>query len=150
MRDDLPENCLMEFHLAEKLPDIRADRSQLKQIILHLISNAADALAGEAGVISIETGRQECDREYLDRFQPGEDLLEGSYIYLDVTDTGCGIDEELRDRIFEPFFSTKMARRGMGMPAVLGIIRGHQGAIRITSGPEKGASFRVLFPENPV
>ncbi len=94
----------------------------------------------------------ECDANYLEateiaiRSGPKQVLSEGRYVYVEVTDTGCGMDPVTRARIFDPFFSTKFTGRGLGMAAVLGILRGHKGTIKFDSEQGKGTTFRVLFP----
>jgi PAS domain S-box-containing protein len=139
-------NVLLDYNLAEGLPLIEADRSQIQQIIMNLVINAAEAIGEKSGVINISAGFTEIDREYLDESHLENDLKEGSYVYLEIADTGCGIDSTTLSRIFDPFFSTKFTGRGLGLPAVHGIIRGHKGGIRIISEPGKGTIFRVLLP----
>jgi CheY-like chemotaxis protein len=111
------------------LPSIEADVNQVQQIVLNLVNNAAEAIGEEIGTIAIETG--------LDP--------EGG-VFLEVADTGCGMDPETRARIFDPFFTTKFTGRGLGLAAVSGIVRVHKAAIRVTSAPNQGSAFRVCFP----
>jgi CheY-like chemotaxis protein len=125
---------------------VEADASQLRQVILNLITNASEAIGELPGAITVATGLIQVDRAYLAETWIGADLQEGSYVCLEVTDTGCGMDRETLGRIFDPFFTTKFAGRGLGLAAVLGIIRGHRGAIRVASEPCRGTSFQVLLP----
>jgi len=112
---------------------------------MNLITNASDAVGDRSGTITIETGVMQATREYLaDAYAAA--VEPGEYVYLEVRDTGCGMDEQTRQRIFDPFFTTKFTGRGLGLAAVLGIVRGHRGAIRIQSAPGRGTTFRVLFP----
>ncbi len=137
--------CLC-FNFSDDLPDIRADATQLRQVIMNLVINASEAIGDRCGRITLTSGVKECDREYLSRVWIAEQLDEGSYVVLEVSDTGCGMDEETVARIFEPFFTTKFTGRGLGMAVTLGIIRGHRGAITVDSEPGKGTTFRILLP----
>jgi len=140
------KRALLQYDFAESLPPVCADATQMRQIIMNLIVNASEALGDQNGVIRISTDVMHCDATYLCQSRIEEDLPEGRYVYLEVTDNGCGMDEKVQNRIFEPFFTTKFTGRGLGMAAVLGIVRGHRGALRINSQPGQGSTFRVLFP----
>jgi CheY-like chemotaxis protein len=113
---------------------------------MNLISNASEAIGNQEGVITIGLSQRSIDRSALGDFVAHADVAEGTYVELTVTDTGCGMDEATRSRVFEPFFSTKFTGRGLGMAAVLGIVRGHKGAIRIVSEVGKGTTVTVLLP----
>jgi PAS domain S-box-containing protein len=136
----------LNLRLSADLPLIEGDPTQVRQILMNLITNASDAIGDKIGVITISTGTMECDREYLMAGLTGGDLPEGRYVALEVADTGCGMDEATLERIFDPFFTTKFTGRGLGLAAALGIIRGHGGLIRIESQPGEGSRFIVLFP----
>ncbi len=141
----------LRYDLAEGLPPFEGDVTQIRQILLNLITNASEAIGDTPGVITLSTGRQHCDEEYLrqhDRAaQPGESGAQpGEYLYFQVRDTGCGMDRDTLDRLFEPFFTTKFTGRGLGMSAVLGIVRGHKGAIRLDSRVGEGTFFQILLP----
>jgi len=140
------KRAVLKVNHADDLPTIRGDATQIRQVIMNLITNASEALAERSGVVSISTGAMSCDREYLRETYLDEALPEGAYVYLEVADTGCGMEEETRRRMFEPFFTTKFTGRGLGMAAVLGIVRGHGGAIKVYSEPRKGTTVKVLFP----
>lgn len=140
------KKAVLRYDLAKGLPAITADATQLRQVAMNLIINASEAIGDETGVISVATGVVEADRGYLAGAYLGEDLPEGSYVYLAVADTGCGMDAGMLAKVFDPFFTTKFAGRGLGLAAVLGIMRGHRGAIAIQSRPGYGTTFRVLFP----
>ncbi len=130
----------------EPLPRIDADATQLRQVIMNLVVNAGEAIGDEKGTITVASG-------WLD-YQPAdypdlvldEHLTAGRYVYLDVTDTGAGMDKSTLDKLFDPFFTTKFTGRGLGMSAVLGIVRGHHGAIQVCSEVGRGTAFRILFP----
>ncbi len=132
--------------LAGSLPAIEADRSQLQQVVMNLIINASEALGDEEGSIFARTGVMQAGRETLAACELGEELEPGPYVFVEVRDTGCGMSQETMAKIFDPFFSTKFVGRGLGLAAVLGIVRGHQGALSVSSRPGEGSIFRVLFP----
>jgi PAS domain S-box-containing protein len=132
----------------ETLP-IKADASQIRQVVMNLIINASEAIGDRDGVITISTGVRESDQPYLQDSCLENDLPRGLYTYLEVSDTGCGIDQETKKRIFEPFFTTKFTGRGLGLAAVLGIVRTHGGTLKLGSEPGKGTTFSVLFPALP-
>lgn len=128
------------------LPSITADPAQIRQIVMNLMINASDALQDRDGTISIATGVRHWSRDELATTYLDEKLPAGNYVTLDVSDTGAGMDAETRSKIFDPFFTTKAAGRGLGLAAVLGIIRGHHGAIQVSSVRGQGSTFRVLLP----
>ena len=136
----------LRLHLAEGLPAIEADATQIRQVAMNLATNAAEALDAGEGVITVATGTVECRRAVLDAMRLGDGLPEGDYVYLEVTDTGSGIDEATLARVFDPFFTTKFTGRGLGLAAVQGIARGHGGAIEVHTESGRGTTFRVLFP----
>ena len=142
----IPKNIAAEFVLAENLPPIEADAVQIQQVFLNLVTNAADAIGNENGFISITTGTIEVSDDYRYQAMWDESLDPGLYTYVEVTDSGCGMDDETQDRIFEPFFTTKETGRGLGLAAVLGIVRGHRGTIKIYSEVGQGSTFKALFP----
>jgi PAS domain S-box-containing protein len=140
------KKAVIKYHFAEKLPLIEADVTQLRQIAMNLITNASEAIGAANGIITVRTGATQCDRAYLHSSYFDEDLPEGKYVFLEVADTGCGMDDDTKKRIFDPFFTSKFTGRGLGLSAVLGIVRGHNGAVRIDTAPGEGTTFRVLFP----
>jgi signal transduction histidine kinase len=127
---------------------IRADPESLRELVMNLVRNASEALKSDPTGISIQTGRMVCDRAYLSEPHLDANLPEGPYVYMDVIDQGEGMSQEQLKKIFDPFFSTKYQGRGLGMSVVLGILRGHGGAVKIQSQPGKGTTVRVLFPES--
>jgi PAS domain S-box-containing protein len=146
LRASVSKRATLELELAETLPVIEGDATQLRQVLMNLVTNASEAVAPQAGFIRVSTGVATCDREELSKTVVGEGLPSGEYVYLEVDDNGCGMDEQTRSRIFEPFFTTKFTGRGLGMAAALGIVRGHKGTIAIRTAPGEGTTFRVFFP----
>jgi CheY-like chemotaxis protein len=118
----------------------------VQQVLYNLVSNAVGALGGALGWIGIRTGATHCDAAYLTRCDVADGAAPGPHVFLEVSDTGVGMDEPTRKRIFEPFFTSKSDGRGLGLAAVHGLVRQHRGAIRVTSEPGVGSSFRVLLP----
>ena len=140
----------LRLNLTNPLPMVEADATQMRQIVMNLVINASEAIGDGSGEIAITTGSRECDRDYLKNILPGEDLPAGLYVYLEVADSGCGMDTETMAKLFDPFFTTKFTGRGLGMAAVQGIVRGHKGAIEVQSEPGKGSSFKILLPAIPM
>ena len=139
-------NITLETRTAGKLPPLEADPGQVQQVVMNLLTNASDAIGRKPGIIVLETGVAEYDAEELSLSRAEEKGEPGRYVYLEVSDDGVGMDEATLARVFEPFFSTKELGRGLGMSAISGIIRSHQGAIFIDSVPGRGTSIRVAFP----
>lgn len=146
IRTALPPNVAIQLCVPRPLPTIEVDEEQVRQVILNLVANAAEAMENRPGEIELSAGV--VDSRQLPAFPlwPHDALSPGSYVHIDVKDSGTGIPAELIGKIFEPFYSTKFTGRGLGLPAVLGIVRGHQGAIQVETAPGKGSTFRVLFP----
>jgi signal transduction histidine kinase len=146
LRTIISKRVILNLNLHRHLPRIEGDPSQIRQVLMNLVMNASEAIGDMSGVVTISTGVTFCDRGFLRDTYLDDDLCEGHYVTLDVSDTGCGMDRETRERIFEPFFSTKFTGRGLGMSAVLGILRSHRGAVNVYSEPGKGTEFRMFFP----
>jgi len=130
----------------EDTPNVEADQTQLRQIVMNLIINAADAVKPTDGVIAIRTGAMDATREYLAETWLDDNLRPGRYTFVEVSDNGVGMPPHICARIFDPFFTTKQAGHGLGLAAALGIIRGHKGFIEVSSEPGKGTTFRFGFP----
>ncbi|MCK4511866.1 response regulator, partial [bacterium] len=140
------KNVALSYDLHRGLPPVVADVTQLHQVLLNLVTNASDSIGDEGGVVAIRTGLRDCDSAYLRETYLDDNLAEGDYLFIEVTDTGCGMDPETMQRIFDPFFSTKFTGRGLGLASALGIVRGHSGAIKVASGEGSGTTFTVLLP----
>jgi PAS domain S-box-containing protein len=145
----ISKKASMKLCLHDHLARIEADAGQIRQIVMNLATNASDALEGRPGDVTIATGMQWLEMGEMPSLETGRVLPAGLYVYLEVSDTGSGMDSETLLRIFDPFFSTKFAGRGLGLAAVLGIVRSHKGSIKVTSSIGHGTTMRVLFPALP-
>jgi len=135
--------------LQDNLPLVAADCHQLQQVVLNLVMNASEALEGQAGDVHIRTGVAHIDPEDSSYTYLSDEVTAGDYVYLEIRDTGCGMDSEMIARIFDPFFTTRFTGRGLGLPAVLGIVRGHRGVMRVESVEGEGSHIAVCFPVAP-
>ncbi len=149
LQTSISKKAILNLDLEKGLPPIMADPGQIRQIIMNLIINASDAIGQRSGVITISLGAVKCDADYLSRTDLFKEIVPGYYVYFEVADTGCGMERETLEHIFEPFFTTKFAGRGLGLAAVLGIVRAHKGAIKVYSEKDRGTTFKVLFPALP-
>ncbi len=146
IRSSIPKKITFHLELERDLPPIEADRGQMQQVVMNLVLNAAEAIGSDAGFVSVRTSLQAVDGRYIRRTPEAAQLSTGKYVCLEVRDTGCGMDPATKAKIFDPFFSTKFTGRGLGLAAVAGIVRGHKGAIKVSSAPGEGSCFTVLFP----
>lgn len=137
-------NVRLSLHPA--LPTIQADVAQLRQLVLSLARNGSEAMGERGGELTLATGIDEFDEPALAGLAPGCDIEPGIYAWLSVRDTGGGVEPSLVHRIFEPFFSTKFTSRGLGLAAVLGIVRAHDGGLLVDNRPGQGLAIRALFP----
>ncbi|WP_243288475.1 response regulator [Geothrix terrae] len=142
----LPKTVVLSLSLKKGLPAVSADASQIQQVIMNLVINAAEAIGEASGTITLATGLQRVDAASAQTMLVGQDVAPGPYVFLEVADTGCGMDPETQGRIFEPFFTTKFTGRGLGLSAIMGIVRGHKGALRVYSEVGHGTTFKVLLP----
>jgi signal transduction histidine kinase len=140
------KNAKIEYRFPRALPAVQGDATQLRQIVMNLITNASEAIGAAGGTIRVSTGVVQADRAYLADAHLGPGLPDGDYVYMEVQDTGHGMHASTVARIFDPFFSTKFTGRGLGLAAVLGIVRTHHGAIKVQSSPGQGTTIRVLLP----
>jgi PAS domain S-box-containing protein len=147
----LPKDVHMICNFDESAPPIEADATQIKQAIMNLVINAADAIGKDTGgTITISVGTQRVKANDLSRLIGNPDCRRGKYLFLEVTDTGCGMDKETLAKMFDPFFSTKDMGHGLGLSAILGIVRGHSGAITVDSKMGEGTQVRLLLPAQKV
>jgi PAS domain S-box-containing protein len=146
MKRRLRPNVTLRFDLADSLAAVEVDPGQLQQVILNLLSNAADALGSEGGAIEVRTGLARLESAELAGLVAGAGLSAGLYVRLDIADDGCGMDAETRDRLFDPFFTSKEGGHGLGLPVALGVVRAHGGGIAVDSEPGGGTCFHVYLP----
>jgi PAS domain S-box-containing protein len=144
LKVSISKHATLKVELSNNLLAVRANPTQIQQVVLNLITNASEALGEKEGIITIKTTQVRLVRKFLGKIAPN--LAAGDYIRLEVSDTGCGMTEEVQAKIFDPFFTTKFTGRGLGLAAVQGIIRAHGGAINLVSAPGQGTSFQVLLP----
>ena len=146
LKTSISKKCVLNLQLERKLPMTQGDPSQMQQILMNFVINASDAIGDRSGIVNISTGAMECSKEYLSNGYVITPMQPGLYVTLEVSDNGLGMDKETLGRIFEPFFTTKFTGRGLGLSAVLGIIRSHGGGLRVYSELGKGTTFKVLMP----
>ncbi|OPL15476.1 MAG: hypothetical protein AVO39_07995 [delta proteobacterium MLS_D] len=146
LKGSISKKAILNLNLEDDPPLVSADSTQIRQVVMNLIINASEALAEENGVITVSLETVQCDEEDLRKTELADELSPGRYLKLSVSDNGCGMDAETRQRLFDPFYTTKFAGRGLGLAAVLGIVRSHDGTLAITSEPGRGTVFTLLFP----
>ena len=149
LRVSIPKKIELEFHLAEQLPAIEADVGQIQQVVMNLITNASDAIGEVPGRIELSTHTLSLDETQIASTFPLQALRPGPYVVLGVNDSGCGMSPETLAHIFDPFFTTKHSGHGLGLSAILGILRAHGAGIHIDTEPGRGSDFQILFPAHP-
>jgi PAS domain S-box-containing protein len=142
----IAKTAFLNLNLASNLPAILADATQMRQVVMNLVINASEACGDSPGVIGVTTGLVRVNADFKRNAVLDPDLPEKDYVFLEVSDNGTGMTAEVRTRIFDPFFTTKFTGRGLGLAAVQGIVRAHQGAIKVYSEPGGGSTFKVLLP----
>jgi PAS domain S-box len=146
LQASVTRSVALVYRLSDADPLVEGDAAQLRQVILNLTINAAEAIGDRSGEVVISTDVRSVDRALLATAIGSDGLEEGAYAVLTVSDNGCGMDAATLERIFDPFFTTKFIGRGLGLPATLGIVRGHRGAIRVTSTPGEGTTVTIFLP----
>ncbi len=142
----LSPSSVLRCQWAEPLPSVAADKAQLQMAIRNAIRNSIESLPPEGGAITLQTGSIVVDRTYLEKMRPATDFPPGPYVFVEIADNGCGMDEETLTLAFDPFFSTKKAHPGMGLSNLLGIVRSHRGAVHLESAVGQGTTLRILLP----
>ncbi len=146
LKTTIQKNVVIKGELDTDIPFIMGDASQIRQVVMNLVINAAEAIGDAEGTIDVKLVKAELKAKHTEKDHLGLIIPAGHYILFEVTDNGCGMDEETSRRIFEPFYTTKFTGRGLGMSAVLGIIKAHNGALQLESHPGQGATFKVYLP----
>ncbi len=146
LRTSVSKKAQLDFRFEHDLPAVMGDRGQLQQVIVNLITNASEALEEGDGEVCLSASVVDVDLERLEGFRHGAGLSPGRFVMIEVTDTGAGITSEIEAKMFEPFFSSRFAGRGLGLAAVSGIVRGHQGGIELETRVGEGTSIRIFLP----
>lgn len=147
VRASIPRNLSVDYFILNKVPAIRADASQVNQVLMNLLINASESMSQKpSGAIKVTTGVQYLDGSQNSSLHFGDSLRAGNYVYFEVQDEGVGISEEDQARLFEPFYTTELTGRGLGMAVVYGIVKAHLGAVEVTSEVGTGTTIRVYFP----
>ena len=142
----ISRNVVLNYDLAEQPIAVVGDITQIRQVIMNLLTNGSDAVGDRSGLVTIRTGLQHADEGYLRDTLLGADLEPGYYGFLEVSDTGRGIPTDTQKKIFDPFYTTKSKGHGLGLAAVLGILRSHKGTLKVYSELNNGTSIKILFP----
>ncbi len=146
LKSIIPKTTTFHFEIHKGHLAIRGDADQIQRLIANLVINASEAIGEITGDVTIMTGVMDCDAAYLSNSHLEIPPEPGQFVFLEVADTGCGMDAETQRKLFDPFFTTKFWGRGLGMAEVMGIVKGHHGAIIVNSAVGKGTTIRVLFP----
>jgi CheY-like chemotaxis protein len=146
LRASIPRNIELQLDLGTELPAVEADITQMQQMVMNLVINAGEAIGEENGWVRACTGTEDINQDFgAVTFMPGE-IRFGRYVWLEVRDNGCGMDEATKVRIFDPFFTTKFTGRGLGLSAVAGIVRSHGGMLNVDSAPGQGTALKLWLP----
>lgn len=142
----LDKNTQFSVEAEEKLPLIYGDSAQIQQLLMNLILNASESITGKSGRIKLKVEQSFLSKEELNNTEIGMELPEGNYVCVTVNDNGSGMTPEVLKHAFEPFYTTKFTGRGLGLPAVLGIVKSHKGTLKVESEPGVGTQSMVCFP----
>ena len=146
LRVSVAKKAQLSFNLGHNLPRVRGDVSQIRQVLMNLVINASEAITSNEGSIWVSTGVVHRAKELFRSLTVMGKPEERDYAFIEIADTGCGMSEETQARIFDPFFTTKFTGRGLGLAAVLGIVKGHGGTLELVSHEGEGTTFTLLFP----
>ncbi len=146
VKASVPRTVQLQMHLRQDLPYVEADPTQMQQLMMNLVINAAEAIGEKPGIVQVTTGTQTLEEQDIIAGFLNDELKPGQYVYVEVQDNGCGMSEQTKAQIFDPFFTTKFTGRGLGLAAALGIIRGHKGTLKVYSELGLGSTFKVYLP----
>lgn len=142
----IASNVVMRLDLSDSGVTTDGDVTQLRQVVMNLITNGSDAICEKSGIVTIRTGTAHCAEEDIETMVSGNNVAPGYFAFIEVSDTGIGMEPDVIARMFDPFFSTKHKGHGLGLAAMLGIVQGHHGGIRVYSEPDKGTTIKVYLP----
>lgn len=145
-RSSLEPEIDLALDVPDELPLLLGDPAQMRMAVTHLVANASESIQEGGGRIDVRAGLQHCDRNAFSGAYLYEDLPEGAYLFIEVQDSGCGMTADVRRRMFDPFFSTKLRSKGMGLSIVLGVTRSLGGAVTVASRPGGGTKIRLFLP----
>lgn len=148
LKSVISKKVTLHCDLRDDLPLVDGDVTQLRQVIMNLVTNASEASGSNGGEVSIVTGYATLSREDFEDFILGAESAPGDYVFIEVSDQGCGMAPEVLSRVFDPFFTTKFSGRGLGLAAVMGIVRAHGGAVKVESKLGSGTTFTIAIPAN--
>jgi PAS domain S-box-containing protein len=146
LRSTVSRSISIKTDIPDRIPEIMADTGQFQQVIMNLVTNSSEAIGDKQGEIMITAGEESISADYLVHKRLDAELKPGKYVFIDISDNGCGMDDDVKKKLFDPFFSTKQTGRGLGLPAVQGIMRGHGGAVIVESMKDSGTKARIIFP----
>jgi signal transduction histidine kinase len=146
LQSSVSKHVTLNLEIGDALPPINGDRDQIQSLVMNILVNASEAIGDQDGEVTIRTGVMDCDEAYLRRSSLEEQPEPSRFVFLEVRDTGCGMDSDTQDKLLDPFFTTKFWGRGIGMAEARGIVKGHRGAIIVDRKVGKGTTIRVLFP----
>jgi len=149
LRVTVAKNVDIEYRIVDGVPPVFVDQDRIREAVVGLVSNASDFIYDECGKIIVSVGQRDCDRQSLGKAWCEGQLPEGKYVFVEVSDSGCGVPDAVERRIFDPFFTTKIRAQGMGLAVVLGIARAHGGGVNVESVPGEGSTFTILLPPAP-
>jgi PAS domain S-box-containing protein len=147
IRANIPREVEIVLDLEPEVPPVEGDAAQLLQVVMNLVINGAEAVGKAGGTVRVHVHSKHLEgADVRLRYYAADRVESGQFVAIQVSDTGCGMDEATQSRIFDPFFTTKLLGRGLGLAAALGIVRQHRGGIRVESAPGRGTTFEVVIP----